>query len=233
MIEHEAIDNKVDPATLRALLRNSAAEFGVAVRGRGIEQMAKHFALLLQWNRKINLTSLTRPEEIAARHFGESLYLSKVLSEINPTQDGLLIDVGSGAGFPGLPLKVVWPALATALLEPNQKKATFLKEVVRRTGVEGVDVHALRLGEALASRKDSGKELCGRASIVTVRAVAMSTKLLEDIRKLLRPSGLLALFLGLQDAAAVQQLRGFEWNPPVSIPHSERRVIVIGRLCET
>ncbi len=232
MSESEVIDSKMDVATLRALLQKTAAEFGVAVGERGIEQMAAHFALLLKWNRKINLTSLTQPEEIAARHFGESLYLSKIWSELGAPQDGLLVDAGSGAGFPGLPLKAVWPGLATVLLEPNQKKATFLKEVVRSAGVEGVDVRALRLDEALASGNAAEKCLRGRASIVTVRAVAVSAALMADLRKLLRPGGMLALFLGLQDAAAAQTHLGFEWRSPVAIPHSERRVIVIGKLCE-
>lgn len=230
MSESEVIDSSVDRATLRSLLRKTAGEFGVAVGERGIEQMAAHFALLLKWNRKINLTSLTRPEEIAARHFGESMYLSKVWSELGAPVEGLLVDVGSGAGFPGLPLKAVWPDLATVVLEPNQKKATFLKEVVRSAGIQGVDVWALRLDKALAVGNPAEKNLRSRASIVTMRGVALSAELAADLRKLLRPSGMLAIFLGEQNAAATQKLPGFEWNSPVAIPHSERRVIVIGKL---
>lgn len=232
MSAREAIENKVDSATLRSLLRKTTAELGVDVGERGIEQMAAHFALLLKWNRKINLTSLTRPEEIAARHFGESLYLSKIWNERNGSEDGLLVDVGSGAGFPGLPLKAIWPDLAAVLIEPNQKKATFLKEVVRSAGIEGVEVRALRLEEALASETGSKNCLRDRASIVTLRAVAVSATLLADLRNLLRPGGMLALFLGVQDAASAQTHLGFEWSSPVAIPHSERRVILIGKLCE-
>jgi 16S rRNA (guanine527-N7)-methyltransferase len=232
MSEREVREGEVDPETLRSLLRNTAAEFGVAVCERGIEQMGAHFALLLKWSRKINLTSLTRPEEIAVRHFGESLFLNKVLTKLGAPEDGLLVDVGSGAGFPGLPLKVVWPALFTVLLEPNQKKATFLKEVVRSAGIDGVEVRASRLDESLATDNAARKILRGRASIVTMRAVAVSAELTADLRKLLRPGGLLALFLGEEDAVTARTFPGFEWNAPVAIPHSERRVIVIGKLCE-
>ena len=230
MSGRELKEDAIDSAKLQSLLRNTVAEFGVTVGERGIEQMAAHFALLLKWNRKMNLTSLTRPKEIAARHFGESLYLSKVCSELGVLPEGVLVDVGSGAGFPGLPLKAVWPTLATVLLEPNQKKAIFLKEVVRNACFAGIAIRALRLDEAVAGSSADEPRLGSRASIATMRAVAVSPESLADLRKLLRPAGTLALFLGGEDALAVKKFPGFEWNTPIAIPHSVRRVIVLGRV---
>src|SRR5687768_10117352 len=96
-------------------------------------QLTIYFSLLLRWNEKINLTSVRRPEDIAVRHFEESLFLVKVLGEAGsaaqaraPSTAGvsvpLLVDVGSGAGFPGLPVKIALPAMNAVLLEPTTKK---------------------------------------------------------------------------------------------------------------
>jgi 16S rRNA (guanine527-N7)-methyltransferase len=209
-----------DTGALEALLRGALSESGLELRDRQIQQLAVHFSLLVHWSRKINLTSLRRPEEIATRHFGESLFLAKIL----PLNEGLMVDVGSGAGFPGLPLKVACPALEAALLEPSQKKAAFLKEVVRINGVEKVEIRAERLEETVRG------DLRGRASLVTMRAVAAAGDLLGDLKRLLRPGGQLALFLGEKDAAKLATAPGFHWESPVAIPGSERRVILIGRV---
>ena len=208
-----------DTRALEALLRDELSESGLELRDRQLQQLAVHFSLLLHWNRKINLTSLRRPEEIATRHFGESLFLAKIL----PLGEGWMVDVGSGAGFPGLPLKVACPALQAVLVEPNQKKAAFLKEVVRSCGLEGVEIRAERLEDTVRG------DLRGRASLVTMRALAAGD-LLGDLKGLLKPGGQLALFLGEKDAAALRTAPGFHWDRPVAIPNSERRVILIGRV---
>lgn len=195
---------------------------------RQMEQLETHFELLLKWNQKINLTAIRKPDEIAARHFGESLFLAKLL----PAPKALMIDVGSGAGFPGLPLKIAWPETPAVLLEPNHKKATFLKEVIRSCGLEGIEVRAERLEEA-ASPEESGRStLAGRASLVTMRAVKPSTALLRDLAKLLQPGGIAALFLGAADAGSITHASApsssFSWQSPAPIPESEQRVILIG-----
>ncbi len=216
-------DTEADAVLIKRLLREAMGGWELDLSERQLDQLSTHFALLVQWNRKINLTSLRRPEEIATRHFGESLWLAKVLGRSEETAEGLLIDVGSGAGFPGLPLKTVWPSLPTILLEPNQKKAAFLKEVARRCGIEGVEIRTDRLEEAVRG------DCAGRASLVTIRAVAATKDFVRDLRKLLRRDGQLALFIGATDADDLAKAPGFQWLPPVPIPHSERRVILIGR----
>jgi 16S rRNA (guanine527-N7)-methyltransferase len=87
----------------------------------------RHFELLERWNRKLNLTSVRDPEQIATRHFGESLFVASVL----PVGPATLADIGSGAGFPGVPIAVVRPQLQVSLIESIGKKAVFLKEVTR------------------------------------------------------------------------------------------------------
>ena len=201
------------------LLRRVALGLGLDLSGRQIEQLATHFALLVQWNQRVNLTALRRPERIATRHFEESLFLAKVL----PPAGGLMMDVGSGAGFPGLPLKVACPSMPVVLLEPNKKKAAFLKEVGRSCGLEDVEVRTERLSETARGK------LAACAALVTMRAVAATADVLGDLGRLLRSDGQIALFVGEKDASRLVTTTGFQWDEPVAIPHSERRVILVGR----
>jgi 16S rRNA (guanine527-N7)-methyltransferase len=201
------------------LLRAVTSGLRLDLSGHQLSQLATHFSLLLRWNEKINLTAVRRPEEIATRHFEESLFLTTRLSP----PAGWLVDIGSGAGFPGLPVKVVWPTVETVLLEPNQKKATFLKEVIRHCGLEGIEVRTERLEDAVAGG------LAGRISLATIRAVAATPELLASVTSLLAPGGRVAFFVGEREAAALAKHAAFEWQPPEAIPHSERRVILLGK----
>ena len=216
-------------APYRTLVDRVVSGLGLSLSERQLEQLATHFDLLVHWNRKINLTSIRRPEDIAVRHFEESLFLVKVMAQVGTglpacTESGLLVDVGSGAGFPGLPIKIAWPAMSAVLLEPTLKKIAFLKEVIRQCGLDGIEARAERLEQAAQS------DLAGRASLVTLRAVALTPELLADLKRLLEPDGRLALFLGEKDALSLAASAEMQWQPPVPIPHSERRVIVVGRL---
>ena len=225
--------------SIEKLLETAVSQLDLELSARQISQLATHFSLLLRWNQKINLTSLRRPEEIATRHFEESLFLTKLVKLESgllsgaSAQEGLLVDVGSGAGFPGLPIKIACPSLAVVLLEPNKKKSAFLKEVVRHCGLEGVEVCAERLEEVTSEPRPSGSggqgRLVGKASLVTLRAVKPQRELLSNLARLLAPGGQVALFLGTNDATAVATTPGFQWSAPVAIPHSERRVILVGR----
>ncbi len=209
------------------LLREVALGLELDLSDRRFDQLTTHFALLVRWNQRINLTALRRHEQIATRHFEESLFLAKMLPQatgLMPPVTGLIVDVGSGAGFPGLPLKVVHSAMPIVLLEPNKKKAAFLKEVVRSCALEGAEVRAERLSETARGN------LAGRASLVTMRAVAATADVLADFGRLLQSDGQIALFVGENDAAKLAKTAGFHWEEPVAIPHSERRVILTGRL---
>ncbi len=201
------------------LLREVALGLELDLSDRQIDQLTTHFALLVRWNQRMNLTALRRHEQIATRHFEESLFLTKLF----PQATGLIVDVGSGAGFPGLPLKVAHSAMPIVLLEPNKKKAAFLKEVVRSCALEGAEVRAERLSETARG------SLAARASLVTMRAVAATADVLDDLGRLLQSDGQIALFVGEKDAAKLAKVPGFHWEEPVAIPHSERRVILVGQ----
>jgi 16S rRNA (guanine(527)-N(7))-methyltransferase RsmG len=128
-----------------------------------IKQTSIYIDLLLRWNARINLTAVRNSEEIVPRHFGESFFLARhVFPEADraPERDcskrearrsKLVVDLGSGAGFPGLPLKIWWPEIHLTLIESNHKKAAFLREVVRALTLTHVDVMAGR-AESLADQ---------------------------------------------------------------------------------
>ena len=130
-----------------------------------------YIGLLLQWNRSISLTTVTDPEDVVRFHFGESLFAASCV----PITDGRLADVGSGAGFPGLPLKMLIPSLDLTLIESNAKKAAFLAEAVRRLGLDGVHIFRGRMEEF-----QDGLDLISSTSfdVITARAFGQFDSLL-------------------------------------------------------
>jgi 16S rRNA (guanine527-N7)-methyltransferase len=189
---------------LAALLR----PFDVRLTGSQIAQLQTYLELLLRWNSKINLTAIRRPEKCVTRHFGESLFLARWVNLA-----GSLLDIGSGAGFPGLAFKITFPELKVTLLEPTAKKRAFLKEVARACEFRDVEVCGQRLeefadGEARPSYDSASS-----------RAVGHFDKLLSLTARCLKPGGRLYLWLsrnqGLQLGTATDCLR---WDLPIPIP---------------
>src|SRR2546426_10680653 len=117
--------------TSAAVIRRALGEFRLPAYEDQVLQIQQYIKILLAWNEKVNLTAIRDPLEILYRHFCESMYAAKVLA----LQSGRLADVGSGGGFPGLPLKILQPNLHLFLVETNIKKATFLAEVIRELGL--------------------------------------------------------------------------------------------------
>ncbi len=193
--------------------------FGLSLSARQGEALLTYLDLLLRWNQKINLTALTEPDECVQRHFGESFCLSKV---IEPS--GNLLDIGSGAGFPGLAIKVLYPEPRVTLLEPVAKKRAFLKEVARACHMSNVEVLPDRI-ESFAQ----GARL-GSFDLATARAVGNLESLVPAAAKCLKPGGLLALWLGVDQAPAARKAdHDLAWFEPVTIPLSTQRVILFSR----
>jgi 16S rRNA (guanine527-N7)-methyltransferase len=182
-----------------------------------ISKIREYVALLLRWNRSVSLTTVTEPLEIVGRHFGECMYAANLL----PVENCRLADVGTGAGFPGLALKIACPSLWIVLIESNKKKCAFLSEAVRVLQLENVDIRSERF-EGI--RPDTVS-----ADIVTCRAVGEFKELLRWSRRALTPRGHLALWLGADDATRIARTGGWAWQPAQRIPESQRRFILIGR----
>ena len=168
----------------------------------------------MRWNERINLTAIRSAEQIVTRHFGESLFAARHL--LASDQQAEVADLGSGAGFPGLPLKIVRPSASVALIESQNKKATFLREVIRALKLTGVHVIAER-AETLAREFD----------LVTMRAVEHFERALPVAAGLVRPGGRLAVLIGAEQAATAQAiLSDLHWQTSIAIPQSTARVLL-------
>ncbi|MEE8200714.1 MAG: 16S rRNA (guanine(527)-N(7))-methyltransferase RsmG [Candidatus Acidoferrales bacterium] len=207
------------PLSSREIARE-LAEYQVELSQPALAQLSAYLELLLRWNRRINLTGLRDPHAILRRLFGESLYLSRVV-ELR----GWLVDIGSGAGFPGLALKLVAPGLRVTLIESRRRKCAFLKEVVRECAFSEVDVVGGRFENWLQG--PGGRR---KADLITTRAVIVDPRLLEQIHHRLSPSGR-AVFL--TTAALAGQIRGLssawsweEWP----VPPDKRTIALVGSL---
>jgi 16S rRNA (guanine527-N7)-methyltransferase len=180
-----------------------------------LSQIAAYLELLLRWNARVNLTAVRAPEQIVARHFGESLFAAARL--FPPDANLRVFDLGSGAGFPGLPMKIFAPAITLTLIESNQKKAAFLKEAVRALSLMNVSVFAGR-----------AEDLDATADLVTMRAVERYERALPIAACLVAPAGRLALLIGSAQADVAHQMPRFSWQAPIPIPQSSARVILVG-----
>lgn len=181
-----------------------------------IDLIQRYLAILLFWNERVSLTSMDSAEEILARQFGESLFAVSALS----VEKGRLADVGSGAGFPGMALKIFSPALELHLIEQNAKKATFLRETARFLNFEDVFVSGR---DYLQS---PGK--IGAFDWVTAKALGNYEELLSWAHSRLSRTGKALLWLGIDDAARMSAVSGWRWAPPIAIPDSKRRMLVSG-----
>jgi len=184
-----------------------------------LAQVSTYLDLLLKWNARINLTSVRKPEEIVTRHFGESFFAARQLGLLS-ARESSLIDLGSGAGFPGLPIKLYAPAISVTLIESNQKKTTFLREIIRALTLTNIDVFAGR-----------AEDFPRAAATVTLRAVEKPERALTAAARLVSPGGRLALLVGLALAGAIPGLlSGFSWSPRVTLPGSSNRILLVGQV---
>ena len=118
------------------ILENGCQAFGVTLTEKQIEQFEKYYELLIEWNKVMNLTGITEFDEVMQKHFVDSVAAAEYveMEKINS-----LIDVGTGAGFPGIPLKIVYPHLQVTLLDSLNKRIKFLDEVVDNLGLTGIE----------------------------------------------------------------------------------------------
>ncbi len=163
----------VDSATIAALLRPYAE-----LSSRQLAQTSTYIDLLLKWNAKVNLTAVRKPEEIVTRHFGESFFAARMLFP-QPRKERV-IDLGSGAGFPGLPLAMYVAEIEMTLIESNLRKAAFLNEVIRILELRNVKVFSQR-----------AENYQGTADLVTMRAVEKFEKALALALGLVREAAAL------------------------------------------
>ena len=197
-------------------IHRALAEFRLSVNEQQVLQIQQYMGLLLKWNEAVNLTAIRDPLEILYRHFCESMFAASAINLDN----GRLADVGSGGGFPGLPLKILRPELDLFLVESNVKKATFLAEAVRELGLTGARVIVSRY-------EDLGEELAP-LDFVCSRAVGEFRTFLKWASSLHVDAKQVLLWIGGRDLEEVKSLPAWEWREPIQIPQSLRRFLLIG-----
>jgi 16S rRNA (guanine527-N7)-methyltransferase len=201
----------VDSATIAGLLRPFAT-----LSAQQLSRTSTYIELLLKWNAKVNLTAVRVPEEIVTRHFGESFFAATHLLATSGRET--VIDVGAGAGFPGLPLAMFAPATHVALIESNARKAAFLNEAIAAL--------ELRNAKVVIQRAETYP---GTANLVTMRAVEKFEKALPVALRLVGEGGRIALMIGCSQLATARALaRGVSWNEPLPIPGGHSRVLAVG-----
>ena len=207
---------RMSESEVRELLR----PFGLPLTSDEMNRLQAYLELLLRWNSRINLTSVRDARECVTRHFGESLYLSRFVR-----LEGGLLDIGSGAGFPGLALKITFPKLHVTLLEPAGKKRAFLKEVARACEMDLVEVRSERLSEFAKQQIETG-----RFDAATSRAVARPAALIPVAAQCLERGAGLYLWLSDRYREEVLQVSEglFDWKAPISIPLAEHCEIWCG-----
>jgi len=182
--------------------------------------ISTYIDILTKWNARMNLTAVRTPEEMVRRHFGESLFAASRLLERDAT--GSAIDVGSGAGFPGMPLKLWAREIRLTLIESHSKKATFLREAVRALRVSGVEVFDKR-----------AEEFPGKAGLVALRAVEKFEAALPVAGSLVELGGRLVVLIGAGQVEQAQRLiPKFRWEAAIPIPESMARVVLVGHFGE-
>jgi len=180
------------------------------------EQDAKFSAyleLLQKWNSKLNLTAIRSPEEILRRHFVECIFCAREL----PDGIATLLDFGSGAGFPGIPIALCRPEVQVTLAESQAKKAAFLREAVRVLGLSA-EVYGGRV-EAMTAKFDA----------VAMRAVDKMAVAVPAAIGRLKVGGRLVLLVG-EAGAVLAGYSALEWETPLRLPGLERSVMAVGRL---
>ena len=181
-----------------------------------LHAISKYIDLLLKWNVRVNLTAIRDPNEIVQRHFGESLCAAKYVLEQKPVETA--IDLGSGAGFPGVPFAILAPDVQVTLIESQQKKATFLKELVYSLGLKNVKVFS-----------DRAESYLETADLVLLRAVEKFDQALPMAFRLTIAGGLIALMIGSgQVERARKLLAEVAWSDAVKIPSGHSRELLLG-----
>lgn len=169
------------------ILREAALQYGIDLSPQQLALFRQYLDELWDWNRHINLTGLTQRERIVTELFLDSLIPAPFLPD-----RGRLLDVGSGAGLPGLPLKICKPKLKVHLVEPNSKRVSFLKHVIGLLGMEGIEVIRGRIERDTSLLAPEGYD------VVTARALAGLDQIIAWCAPVLRPDGQLIGFLGQQ-----------------------------------
>jgi 16S rRNA (guanine527-N7)-methyltransferase len=195
-------------AEIANLLSPYLSQINSQINSTLLSQLSGYLDLLVRWNARTNLTAIRTPEEMVSRHFGESLFAAQNLGDELPET---LLDFGSGAGFPGVPIALFQPTIAVTLAESQNKKATFLREVVRTLGLANAEVW---MGRAEGLPESRMFHTVGLRAVDKME-VALGAAAARASRQVI-----------LLSTSAAQLPQGFVIRSQIRIPESESRFLV-------
>jgi 16S rRNA (guanine527-N7)-methyltransferase len=198
-------------------IRRALDEFQIPVNSQQVVLIQQYIKTLMRWNEKLNLTAIRSPLEILYRHFCESMFAAGAI----PVDKGRLADIGSGPGFPGIPLKIIRPELELCLVESNIKKGTFLAEVVRELQLSNSRV--------LISRYEELGEEVAPLDYVCSRAVGEFGPFLAWAGSNGVGAHQVILWIGGRDLEEARRAQQWEWREPILIPQSLQRYLLVGK----
>ena len=204
-----------------ALFRKGLMELGLSVTDGQIDAFMTFLSELKRWNRAYNLTGLKKDEDIVIKHFLDSLLYLKAM----PAGEMKVADIGSGAGFPGIPIAIIRPEIEMYLIEPTKKKSAFLRHVVRQLGLKKTEVMEKRIEEIKVTR-----ELSSPMDIGISRALFDVKEFVKKASHILKPGGTLILNKGPKVEAELKTLGDTRYELlDVSLPLSQiiRHLIVV------
>ncbi len=179
------------------LISDGAATFDIDLDHSLTRQFAAHARELIKWTKKINITSITEPREVAVKHFLDSLPPARFIPP-----GAALLDIGSGGGFPGIPLKVLIPSLSVTLIDASRKKASFLKHIIRSLKLDSTEAIHIRAEDLAAD-----KNYVNRFDFIISRALSPLESFVSMALPLLANKGVIIALKGKVDQKELDDLR--------------------------
>lgn len=184
------------------LLMTGAQELGIDMDHHQASQFGRYAQILQQWNQKINLTSITDPMEVAVKHFLDSVAPSACIP-----QQGTILDIGTGGGFPGIPLKIMRPDQPMVLIDGVRKKINFVKQVLRELHLHTIEALQIRAEDLIRNHT-----ITYEYDIIVCRALAEVDGILKLAAPLLKPKGRLVVYQGSQTTASKVKCNGIVYR---------------------
>ncbi len=188
---------------IKKLFRDGLGELGLTPSEEQIHAFMAYLSELKKWNKAYNLTGLKKDEDIIIKHFLDSLLYLKAM----PAGEIKVADVGSGAGFPGIPIKIIRPEIEMYLIEPSRKKSAFLRHIITQLGLKKIEVIEKRIEEVKVNR-----ELSAPVDIAVTRALFEIKKFIKKASHIVKPDGIFVLNKGPKVKEEIRTLKDVKYE---------------------